>query len=189
MDNKSIEYASWDFKLLRGEMEELNKLKYNLELTGFTEGELDNLDFLQRRNLNIIPKEAKYDIKLGEIWQLGEHRLICGSATNDEDFKKVMNGEKATIIFTDPPYNINYKPLGFKEKGDAYSEGKFKHKKVFQDKLSPEQYKELLSKAAANCYNYTKEKAAMFMWNGDKNLRIAIQACIDNKCKINQIEA
>ena len=189
MDNKSIEYASWDFKLLREEMKDLNKLKFNLELTGFTEGELDNLDFLQRKNLNIIPKDIKYEIKLGEVWQLGKHKLLCGDATDAGEMERLMLGEKATIVFTDPPYNIDYKPLGFKEGGDAYSGGKFKHKKVFKDKIKPEQYKELLSKAVANCYDQTKEKAALFMWNGDKNLHIAIQACIDNKFKVNQLGA
>ena len=189
MDNKSNEYAGWDLKLLKEEMKGLNKLKYSLELTGFTDGEIYNLEILKEKELNIIPKEAKYKIKNGEIWNLGKHKLICGDAKDAGDMERLMLGEKATIVFTDPPYNINYRPYGFRGKQDAYSAGKYKHKKVFSDKMTPEQYKEFLSKAISNCYIHTKEKAALFIWNGDKNLHIAIQACIDNKFKVNQIGA
>lgn len=53
------------------------------------------------------PKEAKYKIERGDIYQLGEHRLMCGDATSKEDVDKLMNGTKADMVFTDPPYNVN----------------------------------------------------------------------------------
>ena len=54
------------------------------------------------------PKEAKYKITKGEIWQLGEHRLMCGDSTSKEDVDSLMNGQKADMVFTDPPYGIDY---------------------------------------------------------------------------------
>jgi DNA modification methylase len=54
------------------------------------------------------PEKLKSRVKQGEIWQLGEHRLMCGDSTNKDDVASLMNGEKADMVFTDPPYNINY---------------------------------------------------------------------------------
>lgn len=54
------------------------------------------------------PEKLKPRVKPGEIWQLGEHRLMCGDSTNKDDVARLMNGDKADMVFTDPPYNINY---------------------------------------------------------------------------------
>lgn len=189
MDNKTHEYGKWDFKLLEEEMSSLKEEGIDLTMTGFTDGELSRLDFSQRKNLNIIPKEVKYEVKRGEVYSLGDHRLICGSCTDEEDFNKLMPNEQATIIWTDPPYNISYKPTKANSQGDAYSEGRFGHKKVFSDNMSDAEYKEFLSKSLRNCYLKSKEKSTLFLWNGDKNLHIAIQSSIDNNWKLNQIGA
>lgn len=59
----------------------------------------------------IEPKKLKPRVKPGEIWQLGEHRLMCGDSTNKDDVAKLMNGEKADMVFTDPPYGVDYKGI------------------------------------------------------------------------------
>jgi len=94
---------------------ELDDGEFDLSLTGFDEKELEEI-------VNWIPKEVKEDdfnaeeeaekikepkSKRGEIYQLGRHRLMCGDATSREDVEKLMNGEKADMVFTDPPYGIN----------------------------------------------------------------------------------
>lgn len=57
------------------------------------------------------PKKLKPRVKPGEIWQLGEHRLMCGDSTNKDDVIRLMNGEKADMVFTDPPYGVDYKGI------------------------------------------------------------------------------
>jgi len=107
MDNKSVEYAQWDIDLLKDELLGLKNTGFDLDLTGFSEVELnkflpDNIeeDFE-------IPKEPKYKINKGDIYQLGNHRLMCGDCTIKENVDKLMNGQKADLLLTDPPYGIN----------------------------------------------------------------------------------
>jgi len=108
MDNKSIEYASWDMELLKGELEFLKEKGFDLALTGF-ENFLDNSE---EDNFQ-LPKEPKYKIEKGEVWQLGEHRLMCGDSTSKENVDILMNGVKADICFHSPPYNVGHN-LGYK---------------------------------------------------------------------------
>ena len=110
MDNKSSEYAEWDFKLLKTEFEELDSLEYDLELTGFDSMEIADIwDEKKPKEDNFeIPKEAKYKIEPGEIWELGNHRLMCGDATKKEHVEALMEENKADMVLTDPPYGVDY---------------------------------------------------------------------------------
>ena len=113
-DNKMALNAGWDDEKLKLELENLKELDFNLELTGFDTDELDQLLSLDDiddlpEDIDDVPeppKEAKS--KLGDIYQLGEHRLMCGDSTKLEDVEKLMNGSKANMVFTDPPYSYNY---------------------------------------------------------------------------------
>ena len=113
-DNKMALNAGWDDEKLKLELENLKELDFNLELTGFDTDELDQLLSLDDiddlpEDIDDVPeppKEAKS--KLGDIYQLGEHRLMCGDSTKLEDVEKLMNGSKANMVFTDPPYGYNY---------------------------------------------------------------------------------
>ena len=113
-DNKMALNAGWDDEKLKLELENLKELDFNLELTGFDTDELDQLLSLDDiddlpEDIDDVPeppKEAKS--KLGDIYQLGEHRLICGDSTKLEDVEKLMNGSKANMVFTDTPYGYNY---------------------------------------------------------------------------------
>jgi len=109
-DNKLALNAGWDEELLEFELSELQDAGFALDLVGFDEVELEAL----------IPNDAKYladpdDIpepsntpitKLGDIWQLGEHRLICGDATDPETYERLLEGELVDACWTDPPYNV-----------------------------------------------------------------------------------
>ena len=113
-DNKMALNAGWDDEKLKLELENLKELDFNLELTGFDTDELDQLLSIDDiddlpEDIDDVPeppKEAKS--KLGDIYQLGEHRLMCGDSTKLEDVEKLMNGSKANMVFTDPPYGYNY---------------------------------------------------------------------------------
>jgi len=149
-------------------------------------------DKLKEEKFNVSEEikkaEENCQIKLGDVWELGTHRVMCGNATSPEDTNKLMKGDKAVLVFTDPPYNINYKSFGFrKEERNSYADGKYKHKAVFNDNLTSEEYLEFLSKAVKNCFDHTVEKSAIFLWSGDKNLHIATESLLQNSYKVHQL--
>lgn len=107
-DNKLAEDAGWDMELVSRELEELKDMDFDIELTGFTLDDItfeeENTGALEEDDVPPIPNEPKS--KLGDLYQLGEHRLICGDSTDTEIISRLMEGSKADLVFTDPPYNI-----------------------------------------------------------------------------------
>lgn len=124
-DNKLTELGKWDITALEIEIKELESLNLDLELTGFETEEIDNLILGNSGTTNSkddnIPelKPADYRCKLGDVWQLGRHFLICGDALKAETYAKLMGNKRAQMILTDPPYNVHVKDIG--------SSGKIKH--------------------------------------------------------------
>jgi len=110
-DNKTHEFAGWDMDLLREELDGVNLF------TGFDEDELreilDNVKFseVEEDDFDPTPPEEPKS-KLGDIYQLGRHRLMCGDSTDKATVEKLMNGVKADMVFTDPPYGIDYSGRG-----------------------------------------------------------------------------
>ena len=110
--NKLTMNSDFDIDILRTELENLKELDFDLELTGFNVDELDDI-FQVEEEQEIV--EDDFDVeppeqpkaKLGDIYQLGNHRLMCGDSTKLEDVEKLMNGVKADMVFTDPPYGMN----------------------------------------------------------------------------------
>lgn len=115
MDNKSHERAEWDTELLKLEVEELRELDFNLDLTGFDADELagielDNSPATEGDTEPQIDRaeelREQWGVETGQLWALGEHRLLCGDSTNAEDVERVMGGERMALMLTDPPYGI-----------------------------------------------------------------------------------
>ncbi|WP_304576326.1 ParB N-terminal domain-containing protein [uncultured Clostridium sp.] len=116
MDNKSSEFATWDYEALLVEMESLKLEDYNLELTGFDFNEIEGI--MDKYNPKDIEEDSDFNIeeqlesienpksKKGDIWLLGKHRLLCGDSTVKDEVEKLMNGQKANMVFTDPPHHI-----------------------------------------------------------------------------------
>lgn len=105
MDNKSQEYSGWDWELLKTEFESMD----NLNLTGFTEAEIDKIMDFKEEESTQGKKEPKYDIKPGDIYQLGKHRIICGDSTKEETYLNLIpKGTSIQCVFTDPPYGVSY---------------------------------------------------------------------------------
>lgn len=108
-DNKTHEFAEWDMELLSVEFEELKELDFDIGLTGFGADELSDIfgeeetEVAEDNYEVVLPEEPK--AKLGDIYQLGRHRLMCGDSTDEKTVAKLMNGEKADIAFSSPPYN------------------------------------------------------------------------------------
>ncbi|MEE0929602.1 MAG: DNA methyltransferase, partial [Acutalibacteraceae bacterium] len=163
-DNKVAEKAEWDFELLD---EELNGI-FNIDMSDFG-FELDLEDEEEKEIIEDevpeIPEEPK--AKLGDIYQLGNHRLMCGDSTKEEDVAKLMNGVKADMVFTDPPYGMNLDTdfsdmipsLEFqKDKGQG--KGK-KYSKVIGDN---EDFKNELVTTIFDNFDYCRE---IFVWGAD----------------------
>jgi DNA modification methylase len=111
-DNRTNEEAKWDDELLKIELKELEYKDFDLKMTGFDDKQINDLLFEEKQGLtddDAVPDTPEEPItKLGDIWQLGKHRLLCGDATKEEDVNKLMDGAKADMVFTDPPYGVNY---------------------------------------------------------------------------------
>ena len=114
-DNRLAEDSEWDKNLLKTEMLKLRD-DYGLELesTGFESREILRLrmDIAETpKNEDLLPEEVKNPVSQpGDIWQLGEHRIICGSSTDSDTVSKLLQGEKPHLMITDPPYGVNYDP-------------------------------------------------------------------------------
>jgi DNA modification methylase len=128
-DNRLSEIAKWDDNLLAIQLKELSlvDLDFDLEATGFTVGEID----LRIEGLDNVVEDYDDEIpeipagppvtQLGDIWLLGEHRLLCGNAQEAQSFEQLMNNKLAGMVITDPPYNV-------KVQGHVGGKGKIKHK-------------------------------------------------------------
>lgn len=103
-DNKVAEFAEWDFEKLEAELLELD---YDMSQFGFDDFSIDEKEdvFEDEDNIHEPPSEPKS--KIGDIYQLGRHRLMCGSATSIGDIDKLLSHSKIDLIYTDPPYGMN----------------------------------------------------------------------------------
>jgi len=113
-DNRIALNAGWDEDMLSVEVQALDELDFDLDLLGFTDDELADLldDDEQTEGLtdeDEVPEIPEQPIsKRGDVWILGNHRLMCGDSTSIDDVDKLMNGQKADMVFTDPPYGMSY---------------------------------------------------------------------------------
>ena len=113
-DNRIAANAGWDEELLKLELVELDEADFNLELMGFDAEEIERLLHCDDDNAGLTDDDAVPEVtddavtKLGDVWLLGEHKVICGDATKAEDYKALLGDELADMTVTDPPYNVNY---------------------------------------------------------------------------------
>lgn len=105
-DNQIALMGDTDMKLVIPELKELSEEL--LIMTGFDKDLIIEAD----ENDDVIPENVPARSKLGDLYELGEHRVLCGDSTKKEDVEKLMSGTKADMIFTDPPYNVNYSGMG-----------------------------------------------------------------------------
>ena len=112
-DNRINQDSEWDFSKLTLEFKDISKLDFNLDSLGFEKNELDDLIIDEVKGFtddDAVPdKPKKPKSKLGEIYQLGHHRVMCGDATKEEDVNKLINNNNIDLLYTDPPYGINIK--------------------------------------------------------------------------------
>ena len=129
-DNRMAMDAGWDEELLRVEIEALQAEAFDLSLTGFDDTEIADLfgddSDVQEDNFDVDEELEKPTFsKAGDVWTLGRHRLVCGDSTKAETFDILMQGRKANLVVTDPPYNVNYEGTAGKIKNDHLADEKF----------------------------------------------------------------
>ena len=115
-DNRTALDAGWDEEMLKIELEGLLGMDFDLGLTGFDEKELadlfagDNKSDVKDDDFDLTAALEKASfVERGDIWTVGRHRVMCGDATDRDDVTKLMNGKKANLVLTDPPYGVSFK--------------------------------------------------------------------------------
>ena len=129
-DNRMAMDAGWDEQLLKVEIESLQAENFDVALTGFDEKELSDLFDSEKDakddNFDVDKELQKPTVtKAGDVWLLGAHKLICGDSTKEETYKMLMGEQKANLVVTDPPYNVNYQGSAGKIKNDNLKNDQF----------------------------------------------------------------
>jgi DNA modification methylase len=154
-DNRLAQNAGWDEEMLRVELEALREDDFNLDLLGFADAEIEALlaepqgESSGLTDEDAVPEAQETAVTVpGDVWVLGDHRLLCGDATQMEAVQKVLAGSLADMTWTDPPYGVNY---GATMKDKLRK----KHRRIANDNLGPA-FEPFLRDACANILAVTK---------------------------------
>ena len=174
-DNKLALDAGWDEELLKIELAELQEMDFDITLTGFELDELELDEPVEAEDDDFDctpPKEAV--CKLGEVYRLGRHRLMCGDSTSVEDVEKLMGGARVDLLLTDPPYNVAY-------------EGKTKDALTIEnDSMDDGNFREFLRTAFFCADSVMKEGAVFYIWHADSEGYNFRGACHDIGWQVRQ---
>ncbi len=165
-DNRLAEDAGWDNELLKLEIENLKELEFDISELGF---EVDEIDKLLNSGVDVT--EDNFDeplpeapiTKQGDVWLLGRHRLICGDSTKAETYSKLMDGKKANLVVTDPPYNVAYE-------GTAGT--------IQNDNMDDKKFYEFLLSAYKGMYENLADGGSIYVFHADRetvNFRMAFK--------------
>jgi len=179
-DNKLAENAGWDDELLAIELGELKDADFDLGLTGFEDEELSRLlgEAVEAQEESGIgddsaPEPSEVAVsKPGDLWTLGNHRLLCGSSTNPEDVAKLMAGEKAALFATDPPYLIDY--TGADRPNDSGKDWTDKYREI-DIKDGEAFFRDLFTTAV----DFLDDNAAWYCWHAHKRAALIEQVWTD----------
>jgi len=158
-DNRTAEESEWDNELLKMEIKELEAKDFKLDLLGFNDEQLNDILFEEKQGLtdeDEVPEKPEEPIsKLGDIWKLGNHKVMCGDSTILNNYEKLFNENKADLLMTDPPYNVDY-------------EGKTKDKLTIQnDSKNDDDFLQFLTDAFNNCAIHLKLGCSFYIFHSD----------------------
>lgn len=156
-DNRLAEAAGWDEEMLQLELAALAQGNYDLGLTGFAEEELSRLLAQENAEDGLIDEDtipepaARIVSRRGDLWILGEHRLYCGDSTDVNDVSALMSGDKADLVFTDPPYNVSY---------EGHTDD---HLTIEGDNMTAEQFRRFLGDVFTRYRESVKPEASLYV--------------------------
>jgi len=163
--------GEWNLPKLNDWLLELDQENYDMDLTGFSPEELEDamapIDYHGNADEDEVPGVPEIPkSKLGDIYQLGEHRLMCGDSVNIQHVEALMNGEKADMIFTDPPCNVNYVS---ESRATRFSPDRLKNKhgKIKNDDKSPEEFIQFLDDVYTSMSVVLNEGASVYICHAD----------------------
>jgi DNA modification methylase len=181
-DNRLAENAGWDEELLQLELAVLNEADFDLGLTGVEDDEIARLLAQQEAGEGLVDEDAIPELvrtlvtASGDVWLLGEHRLLCGDSTIPEAVERLMAGALADLIFTDPPYNVDY---------EGYTKQRLK---ICGDKMSAEQFQQFLTATFASSRRIVKSSASLYVCHcsqWQREFQNAIEAAgFDVRCQL-----
>ena len=156
--------GQWDLPALKDLLLDLDHVNFELELTGFDLDEIEDLmTSVHQGDSEVEVVEDDFDLdealddiktpitKKGDIWLIGNHRLMCGDSTNAANVKLLMDGSKAKMVFTDPPWNVNY---GAVKEGNEQG---YKVRTILNDFMGTEDFKNFMSAAFRNMNQFSEE--------------------------------
>lgn len=163
-DNRLTEMGGWDMDIVSQEVEWLRGEGFNIDVTGFTADDIlfDEIDFGLDEDTEPEPP-AEAITETGDIWQLGDHRLICGDSTRPWDLAALMQGDRADLLITDPPYNVDYEGAAGK---------------IENDSMSADEFEDFIFNAFNIAAGHMKEGAAYYCWYASisqKNVQAALE--------------
>ena len=174
-DNRTALDAGWDNDLLKIELQDLDAAGFDLTLTGFDLGEIAALTLDETEGLtdpDAVPDAPAVPVTvLGDVWLLGRHRLMCGDSTSIDAVERLMDGQKADMLHTDPPYGIDFKP----QRGT--------HEKILNDALDGAEFGQFLDDVFGCAFAAMKPDTYAFIWTGWPKLG-AFEASIGKLFKI-----
>lgn len=187
--------GEWDELKLKDLLLDLDLGDYDISLTGFEQEDLAELV----DNLAVEPEAMDDDFdgeavledivepktKLGDVWKLGRHRLMCGDSTSQEDVATLMKGEMADLIITDPPYNVNYGDKA--EMLDTYlQKGHRNNSRIKNDNMDNESFYSFMLQIYQSAYEFMREGAAIYVFHAESTGHIFRQAFLDAGLKLAQ---
>lgn len=178
-DNRLGELAEWNMDLVNMELEALDDMDFDVSLTGFEmpEIEIEDAEIIE----DDAPEQVETRCKLGDLWQLGEHRLICGDSTDVNVIEKLMDGQKADMVFTDPPYNVDY------SNADRPKPSKTDLGKIKNDVMSEDDFIYFLGEVYKRLDENTKADSSFYIWYADKSTIAFYSSLYETNIKFNQM--
>lgn len=175
-DNKTGELAEWDWDKLEQELAELTAFDVDMSAFGFDEAlfDLDEPTEVIEDDVAEVDENVEPVSKRGDIWQLGRHRLMCGDSTSIDDVAALMNGQKADMLLTDPPYNV------------AYEGGTKDHLTIQNDNMDNDSFREFLQDAFIAADSVMRAGAVFYIWHSDSEGYNFRGACFDTGWKVRQ---
>lgn len=163
-------HGDWDLEKLKDVIIDIDTGEFPIELTGFDYDELKELiDYPSQKIVTDAEDDEIPDVpvepitKLGDTWILGNHRLHCGDCTNEQLLKAFLKGEQVQLIFTDPPYNVNYE--------DSYG------RKILNDNMKD--FRGFLEKVYRNCFANASDNVAAYVCYAEVNVLDFLNCALD----------